>query len=193
MASIMKQWLPPPSWRRSVIISLGIIAGFTAYIFYLSQAWSYLSDDPQACVNCHIMNPEYSTWSHSAHREYAHCNDCHVPHNNIFRKYYFKAADGMRHATIFTLRAEPQVIMIREAGINVVQENCIRCHSHTLYNEIVPRAIGQSCCFDDERLCWDCHKEVPHGSVKSLSSAPFARIPIKQSPVPRWLQKIVKK
>ena len=41
------------------------------------------------------MTPQYATWSHSTHREHAHCNDCHVPHNNILNKYYFKAKDGM--------------------------------------------------------------------------------------------------
>lgn len=69
----------------------------------LHRNWSYVSDDPATCVNCHIMRPEYVTWHHSPHREHATCNDCHVPHDNVFRKYYFKGADGMRHATIFTL------------------------------------------------------------------------------------------
>ena len=32
--------------------------------------------------------------------------DGHVPHDSFIRKYYFKASDGLRHATIFTLRKE---------------------------------------------------------------------------------------
>ncbi|ERI61733.1 hypothetical protein HMPREF1551_02412 [Capnocytophaga sp. oral taxon 863 str. F0517] len=36
---------------------VGIILGLCGYIFYLSKAHSYLSDDPKACVNCHIMEP----------------------------------------------------------------------------------------------------------------------------------------
>jgi cytochrome c nitrite reductase small subunit len=51
-----------------------------------------------------------------------------VPQDNIFRQYYVKATDGLWHATVFTARAEPQVIRMRERGIGVVQENCIRCH-----------------------------------------------------------------
>jgi hypothetical protein len=57
-----------------------------------------------------------------------------VPHNNIFNTYYFKAKDGMRHATMFTLRLEPQVIFIHEAGQNVVQNNCVRCHDPLINN-----------------------------------------------------------
>jgi cytochrome c nitrite reductase small subunit len=59
------------------------------------------------------MAPQFTTWSHSSHREKTSCNDCHVPHGNVFSKYLFKAKDGIRHATIFTLRKEPQVIFIR--------------------------------------------------------------------------------
>jgi len=98
------------------------------FVLHISKAPSYLSDKPEACTNCHIMAPQYATWSHSSHREWTHCNDCHVPHNNVVNKYYFKANDGLRHATIFTLRNEPQVIQIRHAGIGVVQDNCLRCH-----------------------------------------------------------------
>ena len=114
---------------------VGIVIGLCGYIFYLSKAHSYLSDDPKACVNCHIMEPEYATWLHSSHGRNTVCNDCHVPHDNVFRKYYFKANDGLRHATMFTFRMEPQVIKMHAPGQKVVQENCIRCHS-TLVSEV---------------------------------------------------------
>ena len=83
---------------------------------------------PRVCINCHIMTPQFATWSHSAHKSITDCNACHVPHDSFIRKYYFKANDGLRHATIFTLRNEPQSIYIREPGRRVVQENCLRCH-----------------------------------------------------------------
>ena len=37
---------------------VGIVIGLCGYILYLSKAHSYLSDDPKACVNCQIMEPE---------------------------------------------------------------------------------------------------------------------------------------
>ncbi|MNY80431.1 hypothetical protein D3C86_2214630 [compost metagenome] len=39
------------------------------------------------------------------------------------------------------------------------------------------------------KLCWDCHREVPHGRVNSLSAAPNARVPVPESPIPDWLKK----
>lgn len=182
---------PPRYWKMYVWGIASILTGVGAFLFYVSRAHSYLSDDPETCINCHLMAPQYATWQHSAHREVAVCNDCHVPHDNVFNKYFFKAQDGLRHATIFTLRAEPQVIRIKEAGVGVVQANCIRCHSTT--NERVGTTVSyDNTLHGDGRLCWDCHREVPHGRVKSLSSTPHARVPLPGSPVPDWLRKLEK-
>jgi cytochrome c nitrite reductase small subunit len=172
-----------------VIIALGIFTGSAFYIFYVSKAASYLSDNPKTCVNCHVMTPQFATWTHSSHREVATCNDCHVPHNNVFNHYYFKGKDGLRHATIFTLRKEPQVIFIKEDGIGVVQNNCIRCHSHLFDTREV--SVNQKM-HQSDRLCWECHRETPHGRVNSLSSVPNAKVPLPESPVPEWIKKATK-
>jgi cytochrome c nitrite reductase small subunit len=182
---------PPAGWIIPVSIAGSLITGIIIYLFYISRAASYLSDKPETCVNCHIMAPQYATWSHSAHREQAHCNDCHVPHNNELNKYFFKAKDGMRHATIFTLRAEPQVIFIKEAGQRVVQNNCIRCHENVISDFRMNQADAGFTMLRKERRCWDCHREVPHGRVNSLSSVPYARVPLPQSPVPGWMKKVM--
>ena len=181
---------PPARWRIPVILISGILAGLFLYVAYISRVTSYLSDDPSSCMNCHIMAPQYATWSHSAHREKTNCNDCHVPHNNVFNKYYFKARDGMRHATMFTLKREPQVIFIKEEGKQVVQDNCIRCHSDLITDEKVMNYTSQTHHSRTERHCWECHRETPHGRVNSLSSVPYARVPVKGSPLPGWLRQL---
>jgi cytochrome c nitrite reductase small subunit len=189
MKNIIKWFIPPGFWKLPVIILIGIFTGIFAYCFYISRAPSYLSDKPETCVNCHVMAPQYATWQHSSHREIATCNDCHVPHNNVFEHYGFKAKDGMRHATIYTLRTEPQVIHINEAGIKVVQANCTRCHNHLFTSIAMP--VNHKTDFTN-KLCWDCHREIPHGRVNSLSSVPNARVPVPESPVPEWLKKYIK-
>jgi len=187
--SIIKEIInPPKKWRLIVAISLGIIVGLTLYLFRASNAVSYLSDQPETCINCHVMTPEYATWNHSSHREHATCNDCHVPHNNVINKYYFKAADGFRHASMFTLRKEPEVIMIKEAGIKVVQNNCKRCHFVLNENVKIGELTYKDIHAGDGKLCWECHREVPHGRVHSLSSVPNAFIPEKTYTIPEWLK-----
>ena len=146
-----------------------------------------MGDDPKTCVNCHVMTSEYNSWMHSSHREATSCNDCHVPHNNFIHKYTFKAADGLRHASMFTLRKEPEVIRIKEAGIEVVLDNCIRCHSKLNQNVTIGEFNLRDVHEGNGKLCWDCHREVPHGRVHSLSSAPDAFIPEKIYTVPDWL------
>ncbi|MCK9208839.1 MAG: cytochrome c nitrite reductase small subunit [Salinivirgaceae bacterium] len=192
MASVkfFRYLIPPDPWKFPVILVLGIFVGLALYLFKISKAVSYLSDEPTTCVNCHIMAPQYATWQHSSHRQWTNCNDCHVPHNNVFNKYYFKAKDGIRHATIFTLRSEPQVIMIHEEGQEVVHQNCIRCHEKLL--DVDQKLANNH--FKHERTgrkCWECHREVPHGRVNSLSSTPYARVPLPESPVPDWLKMLM--
>ncbi|MBT3173912.1 MAG: cytochrome c nitrite reductase small subunit [Lentimicrobiaceae bacterium] len=193
MAKFLKIILPPKQWQFIVAIAAGIFFGLTAYILYVSNAVSYMSDDPKTCINCHVMNTEYVSWTKSSHRENATCNDCHVPQNNFINKYYFKAKDGLRHATMFTLRQEPQVIVIKEEGSKVVQKNCIRCHNDLITdNKIIAKTKKFDHFRTDGRKCWECHREVPHGRVKSLSSAPNAYIPNVKKPIPDWINKLVK-
>jgi cytochrome c nitrite reductase small subunit len=183
-----KKLLPPDRWKLPVLLILAIISGLGFYAFYISNAPSYLGDKPETCVNCHIMAPQYATWYHSSHQKNTNCNDCHVPHNNVFNKYFFKAKDGLRHATIFTLRKEPQVIFIKEAGREVVHDNCIRCHSEMLTDSKLLAYNTETHRFRMSRKCWDCHRETPHGRVNSISSVPYARVPLPGSLTPDWLR-----
>ena len=192
--SLFDKIIPPQQWRTPVIILLGCIVGIGFYVLKLSNAVSYLSDDPQACINCHVMTPQYLTWTHSSHREIATCNDCHVPHNNIVNKYFFKAKDGLYHSSVFTLRREPEVIKALNPSINVIQNNCVRCHHDQVTDAKLEAFVAGHHENRTDRLCWDCHREVPHGRVKSLSSAGHmieslrASTSEKHSVVPDWLK-----
>jgi cytochrome c nitrite reductase small subunit len=191
-SNLIKKLVPPPNWQLPVLILFGIFVGLGMYILYISNAVSYLSDKPETCVNCHVMAPQFATWQRSSHGRVTNCNDCHVPHDNFVRKYAFKAMDGLRHATMFTLRMEPQVIQIKQAGKEAVQENCIRCHSNNIH-PISLRAVTNASIIDEgDRYCWDCHRTVPHGRVNSLSSAPYARVPVPTSPTPEWIKNLTK-
>ncbi len=178
---------PPRSWHLAVLLLLGLFTGLSALVFHVSRASSYLGEAPETCVNCHIMAPQYATWERGSHARVATCNDCHVPHDSLMRKYAFKASDGIRHATIFTLRREPQVIRVHEAGIQVVQENCIRCHQQQ-FHQVRDQPLNNSKHQFGDRLCWECHRETPHGRVNSLSAVPHARLPEVQPLLPPWLQ-----
>lgn len=158
-------------WFVPVMGVTGLIVGLSFVAFRTSNAASYMSDDPRACINCHVMTPYYASWERSSHRKVATCNDCHVPHDTTLRKLWFKATDGLRHATLFTLAKYPQTLRLNPAAVPVVQRNCVRCHSH----QVMRTKMGSS---QFERLCWDCHRGVPHGRTQSLSATPHVRRPI---------------
>ena len=165
LANLLTLGFIPAGWRLATWIALGVFAGLGAATVHISRAPSYMSDQPETCMNCHVMTQAYVTWNHSSHREVAVCNDCHVPHDSTISKYAFKARDGLRHSAIFTMRAEPQVIRLSEAAVPVVEANCRRCHEQ-LVGEIHARSWQPG-----DNRCWDCHREVPHGRVSSLSTA----------------------
>ena len=90
MKRFLRILIPPKEWLVPVIILVGAMTGLTLYAMIESKAISYLSDDPKTCANCHVMTPQYTTWQNSSHREWASCNDCHVPQDNFFKKLFQK-------------------------------------------------------------------------------------------------------
>jgi len=188
VSAVIRFMVPPKRWRVPVIMALGIFVGIGVYVLNVSNATSYLSDDPKTCINCHVMTTQYVTWERSSHARVAKCTDCHVPHDNIIHKYWFKANDGLRHSAIFTMHGEPQVIFMKEAGVKVVQENCIRCHYDLIDDLSIHQVTYEMVKKGEGRLCWDCHRETPHGRVRSLSAVPHARVPELPSTVPQWFQ-----
>ncbi len=155
-----------PGWRVVVFVAIGVALGAGGFVFHVSRAASYLSEKPETCMNCHVMTTEYVTWRHGSHARVAACNDCHVPHTSLPAQYAFKAKDGLWHATVFTMRWEPQVIRLSEDAVPVVEENCRRCHAET----VAEAAVAEHS--PGDLRCWACHREVPHGTVRSLSAAP---------------------
>lgn len=180
--------VPPEQWKLPVLLVVGTIIGLGLVILRTSNAVSYLSDEPAACMNCHVMAPQYATWQRGSHGRFTVCNDCHVPHNNVVRKYAFKASDGLRHSFMFTFRLEPQVIYVKEAGITVLQENCIRCHANLINHGSLVEVSADKARHGEGKLCWDCHRETPHGRVNSLASVPYARVPQLSPILPPWIE-----
>ena len=52
---IIQTLFPTRTWKLAAIIAGGVLCGLGSYTLYASRAWTYLSDDPATCVNCHIM------------------------------------------------------------------------------------------------------------------------------------------
>lgn len=151
---------------------VAVVIGLFAYVVVESKALSYLSSDPKVCINCHTMNTHYATWQHSSHREKASCVDCHLPRDSFVNKMIAKARDGYNHSVAMTFGTYGYNLRITNDAASRIQANCIACHS-----DIVSQMMDNSMLYDISdshvqmgRNCWDCHREVPHGRVRNLTT-----------------------
>lgn len=147
----MRLWV---GLKIAVFTALAILLGLGVFTFIYARGGSYFSDDPKACVNCHIMNDVYNSWSRSSHQAVATCNACHVPHD-IIGKWLSKARNGFNHSVAFTLQNFSEPIRITELNRQILQTNCIDCHS-VIVSEIVHEANA-------DLVCFMCHRGVGHG------------------------------
>lgn len=138
---------------------LGMLFGSGAYTFHYGEGLSYLSDQPAACVNCHIMRDQHDGWQKAGHHAYATCNDCHTPHELPW-KYIAKAEHGFWHSKGFTLQDFHEPIRIHEKGIVDVNRNCLRCHSDLVDHIAFGSSLEEGA---EVSNCVHCHAHVGHG------------------------------
>jgi len=136
---------------------IGLFVGMGLFTFWYGQGASYLSNDPRACTNCHVMREHFDGWQKSPHHAHATCNDCHTP-TGFFAKYLSKADNGFWHSKGFTLNDFHEPIMIRPVNSAVLQANCVRCHKD-LVAEISPHGVRDGLRLD----CVSCHRDIGHG------------------------------
>ena len=152
-------------------VMLGLLAGIGGFTFLYAQGFSYMSDDPKVCMNCHIMQPQYDSWQKASHHTVANCVSCHLPHGFI-RKYLSKAENGYHHSKAFTLQNFHEPIMIGAKASRILQENCVDCH-----RDLVHLQIARAANPDDAVRCVHCHRSVGHGATTGLGRRLEAGIP----------------
>jgi cytochrome c nitrite reductase small subunit len=138
-------------------IFLGIGVGVGLYTFQYAEGLSYFSKDPNACINCHIMQPQFDSWQNASHHTSASCVDCHLPQSGI-SKFIAKADNGYRHSKGFTFQDFHEPIMVNDRNKKILQDNCLRCH-----DAMVHGILGASPSAAASLQCVHCHSGVGHG------------------------------
>jgi cytochrome c nitrite reductase small subunit len=134
----------------------GLLVGLGLYTFVYAKGYSYLTNNPEACANCHVMQDYYSAWINSSHRSVAKCNDCHTPHN-LIGKYAIKATNGFFHSLAFTTGRFPDNILIKGYNHRVTEGTCKTCHAE-LTSSILGVHSGR------DISCIECHFNVGHSA-----------------------------
>lgn len=147
-------------FRFVLIISavlIGLTAGIGAYTFVYAKGYSYMTNDPAACANCHVMRDHFAAWERGSHRAVAVCNDCHTP-PGLVPKYVTKARNGFWHSFYFTFGGYPDPIRITPGNHEITERACRKCHSEMTASIDFARA-------DHDRggmSCTTCHNDVGH-------------------------------
>ena len=156
--------IPPAPNRGRARTSVAVLAGFAAgaaagvggYTFVYAKGGSYMTNDPAACANCHVMDDHHAAWLKSSHRSVATCNDCHTP-AGLVPKYVTKASNGFWHSYAFTTGDFPEPIRAKPHNRRIAENACLQCH------EDVVEAIGGVHAEEAPgRSCVRCHDSVGH-------------------------------
>lgn len=134
---------------------MGAAIGVGGYTFIYAKGGSYLTNDPAACANCHIMQDHYDAWVKSTHHSVATCNDCHTP-PGLIPKYLTKADNGFWHSFAFTSGNFPDPLRIKPRNRAVTEKACRKCHDKIV--DAIEAPVGHA----QELSCVRCHSNVGH-------------------------------
>jgi cytochrome c nitrite reductase small subunit len=147
------------TYKLLICAAVGVVAGAGFYTFKTAKGLSYLSDDPKACMNCHVMGEHYESWVKSSHHAVATCNDCHTPHG-FPDKWITKARNGWNHSKAFTLQNFPEPIRITALNLDALQHNCVECHDMLVSDIAGHKRAGAAA-----QRCTVCHRSAGHMSL----------------------------
>lgn len=141
---------------RKVLKYFGL--GFALALICVSLFWGTVavSDTPKFCGSCHAMESYTHTWNASTHKQF-NCGECHIPHDNLVDKYYVKGQSGLRDVYHETMRDYPENIQIKADSLEVLTDNCIRCHEST---------IADTSLMEQNSDCIQCHRGLVHDKRK---------------------------
>lgn len=139
---------------------VGIFVGLGLFTFAYGEGAAYLSNNPQSCANCHVMQPQLDSWEKSSHKAVATCNDCHLP-PDFAGKWITKADNGIFHSLAFTTDDFHEPIQIKERNRRVTQRACLHCHA-SYVDHMLPVEQG-----GNMLTCVHCHGDVGHAGRES--------------------------
>jgi cytochrome c nitrite reductase small subunit len=132
---------PRRSWLAwTAAAAVGACVGLGGFTFVYARGYSYLTDNPAACANCHVMSEQFAGWSRGSHRSVAVCNDCHTP-ASVVGKYTTKASNGFWHSYYFTFGGFPDPIQMTPRNRAITEAACLKCHAEITSSIAAPAGV----------------------------------------------------
>lgn len=150
-------------------VAVGMAAGVGGYVFVYAEGASYLTNDPKACANCHVMADHLDAWAKSSHHAVAVCNDCHAP-RGFLGKYTVKGINGWNHSLAFITGGFKEPFHITPMNRRVTESACRDCHADIVdaIDHVWTRRDAGGSAFDvgapvgEQVSCVRCHPNVGH-------------------------------
>ena len=136
-------------WRHILVVLL-LVTAAGVFVMFGPPGLLARTESPEFCSSCHVMQSQYEAWFHEGAHRRTRCIDCHLPHHNVAAHFLWKSIDGMKDVVVFYSGTVPETIRVSDRGKATLQDNCVRCHSTTVFQ------------IDRERNCWDCHRRLSH-------------------------------
>jgi cytochrome c nitrite reductase small subunit len=138
---------------------VGLATGIGGFTFFYANGASYMTDNAEACVNCHVMREQFTGWERSSHHAVAVCNDCHTPPGFV-GKYTTKALNGFWHSYYFTFGGYPDPIRITARNRQIAETGCRKCHA--AITEAIESPDHRADLTTSQTSCTSCHRDVGH-------------------------------
>ena len=146
---------PSRAWLAWVAATaIGACVGLGGYTFVYARGASYLTDDPAACANCHVMEEQFAGWSRASHAASRSATTA-TRRPSLVGKYTTKASNGFWHSFYFTTGGFPEPIRITPRNRAITEAACRKCHAEIVASHRSPRR-GTT---DRRRRC--------HGAVRA--------------------------
>lgn len=133
------------------VLGIGVFSGVILAAVVISAYTA--SGSHYLCGACHAMEHVYKFWHVSPHKQFS-CPECHLPATHLPGKLVYKGRAGSHDLVYETMRIYPAAILLSAEGRQIVNGNCVRCHSSTIEKTRMAGTAAD---------CTTCHRYLVHG------------------------------
>jgi nitrate/TMAO reductase-like tetraheme cytochrome c subunit len=152
-------------WQNPVNRWKFLFAALVFCIVVFGGGYGVLSftNSPSFCSSCHEMQPEYSTYTASAHNEIS-CVQCHIKPG--FTNMITHKMKSVKEVYYHVTGAPEQIVQTGEEAVS--NQNCLQCHS---LNRLVTASgdlkVNHPGHIKKGIPCITCHEGVVHAKIAS--------------------------
>jgi nitrate/TMAO reductase-like tetraheme cytochrome c subunit len=151
------------NWKNPVNRWKLLFAALVFCIVVFGGGYGVLSftNSPAFCSSCHEMQPEYTTYTASAHNEIS-CVQCHIKPG--FTNMITHKMKSMKEVYYHVTGVPEQIVQTEEEA--VTNKNCLQCHSK---NRLVTASgdlkVNHKGHIEKDIPCITCHAGVVHAKI----------------------------